>query len=59
MNESGTIDFSKLLGFELVADQPSQKFDFQDRTVSARLGAKVGEVTLPLPTTKACDSEKD
>jgi hypothetical protein len=49
MNDSGRIDFSKLLGFELVAEQVSAEFDFQDQTISARLGAKVGqEVVEPV-----------
>ena len=37
------MDFSKLLGFAIVADQISKGVDFQDETVGAKLGAKVGE----------------
>jgi hypothetical protein len=61
MNESARIDFSKLLGFELLSDEISAEFDFQDQTVSARLGAKVGiEVTTPaLPPVKSAGGEKN
>jgi hypothetical protein len=42
------IDYAKLLGFEAVAKQISGGVDFQDETISAKLGAKVGaEVDLP------------
>lgn len=37
-----SLDFSKLLGFDAVADQVSDGVDFQDHTVGAKLGAKVG-----------------
>ncbi len=36
------MDFSKLLGFDSVADQLGDGVDFQDVTVGAKLGAKVG-----------------
>lgn len=36
------LDFSKLLGFDAVADQLSNGVDFQDQTVGAKLGSKVG-----------------
>jgi hypothetical protein len=36
------LDYSKLLGFAAVSDQLSEGVDFQDETISARLGAKVG-----------------
>ena len=36
------IDYAKLLGFAAVSDQLSEGVDFQDETISARLGAKVG-----------------
>jgi hypothetical protein len=41
------IDYAKLLGFAAVSDQLSEGVDFQDETISAKLGAKVGapEVT--------------
>jgi hypothetical protein len=43
------IDYAKLLGFAAVSDQLSEGVDFQDETISARLGAKVGgpEATEP------------
>jgi hypothetical protein len=43
------IDYAKLLGFAAVSDQLSEGVDFQDETISARLGAKVGapEITEP------------
>jgi hypothetical protein len=43
-----SIDFSKLLGFDSVAEQLADGVDFQDPTVGAKLGAKVGgEVKEP------------
>ena len=42
MQELNKIDYSKLLGFEMMSDQPSASVDFQDDTFAARLGAKVG-----------------
>ena len=36
------IDYAKLLGFDAVSDKLSDGVDFQDETVSATLGAKVG-----------------
>jgi hypothetical protein len=40
---------SELLGFSLLAEQLSNGIDFQDETVSSRLGAKIGaEVCLAL-----------
>jgi hypothetical protein len=38
------IDYAKLLGFEAVSDELSNGVDFQDETIGARLGAKVGAV---------------
>ena len=43
MQESKKIDYSKLLGFVSVSDRLSGEIDFQDETMSARLGAKVGD----------------
>ena len=37
------MDFTKLLGFDAVADQISSGIDFKDETLGAKLGAKVGE----------------
>lgn len=42
MRKFDRIEFDKLLGFELVTRELLNEFDFQDETVSARLGAKVG-----------------
>ncbi len=42
MNKPDRIDFSKLLGFDAVSDRIAGSVDFQDETISARLGAKVG-----------------
>jgi hypothetical protein len=36
------IDFSRLLGFDGVADQAARGLDFQDEMIGAHLGAKVG-----------------
>jgi hypothetical protein len=42
MKRHDDIDFSKLLGFDAVNDQISGSVDFQDETIGAKLGAKVG-----------------
>ncbi len=39
------IDYAKLLGFDAVSNQLSEGVDFQDDTISAKLGAKVGVET--------------
>jgi hypothetical protein len=36
------IEYAKLLGFAAVCDQLSGGVDFQDETIDAKLGAKVG-----------------
>ncbi len=43
------IDYAKLLGFATVSGELSEAVDFQDETISAKLGAKVGapEVVEP------------
>jgi hypothetical protein len=46
MQKPDKIDFTKLLGFETVADQLSKSADFQDETIGAKLGAKVGDKEL-------------
>jgi hypothetical protein len=46
MQKPDKIDFTKLLGFETVADQLSEVADFQDETLGAKLGAKVGDKDL-------------
>jgi hypothetical protein len=52
MQKPDKIDFTKLLGFETVADQLSEIADFQDETLGAKLGAKVGEKPVNEPETK-------
>jgi hypothetical protein len=42
VQNSDKIDYAKLLGFEVVAEQIAGSVDFQDETVGAKLGAKVG-----------------
>jgi hypothetical protein len=36
------VDYAKLLGFEALRDQVSGSVDFQEDTINAKLGAKVG-----------------
>ena len=61
MTESQKIDFSKLLGFQILTDEPAERVDFQDETFGGRLGAKVGAKNdvcdLPKRQTKAVDHE--
>jgi hypothetical protein len=45
MQKPDKIDYAKLLGFDAVGDHVSDGVDFQDETISARLGAKVGNET--------------
>ena len=42
MSENRKIDFSKLLGFQVMSDELAERVDFQAETFAARLGAKVG-----------------
>jgi hypothetical protein len=44
MQKPEKIDFTKLLGFEMVADQLLETADFQSETFGAKLGAKVGHI---------------
>ena len=44
MQKPKTIDFAKLLGFETVTREPADDIDFQDETLSAKFGAKVGPI---------------
>jgi hypothetical protein len=44
MGKSQRLNFSLLLGFHAVSDVIAGGVDFQDETVAARLGAKVGEL---------------
>ena len=47
------IDYSKLLGFDMVIDELVDRVDFNSPTVGAKLGAKVGkEAPPPPPSTK-------
>ena len=56
MQRTGKIDYAKLLGFESVAEQIAGSVDFQDETISAKLGAKVGAGEVaPAPFTEAAD----
>lgn len=45
---SKKLDFGRLLGFETLKDSSLSRVDFQDETVSAKLGAKMSiEPTQP------------
>jgi hypothetical protein len=44
MGKSQRLNFSLLLGFQAASDVIAGGVDFQDETVAARLGAKVGEL---------------
>jgi hypothetical protein len=48
MNVNRKIDFSKLLGFQVLGEELSERVDFQDETFGGRLGAKVGDKTCSL-----------
>ena len=48
MQKPDKIDYAKLLGFDAVSDQLSTGVDFQDETVAARLGAKVGTESMAI-----------
>jgi len=48
MQKPDKIDYAKLLGFDTVNDQLSAGVDFQDETVAARLGAKVGTESMAI-----------
>ena len=39
------IDYSKLLGFDIVTDELENGIDFKDPAVAAKLGAKAGSIT--------------
>jgi hypothetical protein len=58
MRESKKIDFTKLLGFETISEQASKGLDFQDETISAKLGAKIGPDPVPAPRTPPRDADK-
>jgi hypothetical protein len=48
MSESHKIDFSKLLGFEVISEELAEHVDFRDETFGGRLGAKVGDKSCTL-----------
>jgi hypothetical protein len=43
------MDYSKLLGFDMVAKDVNGGVDFKDATVGAKLGAKVGKTITKRP----------
>jgi hypothetical protein len=43
------MDYSKLLGFDMVAKDVNGGVDFKDATVGAKLGAKVGKTLTRRP----------
>ena len=43
MHRPTKIDYSKLLGFDMVSDELVDGVDFNNPTVGAKLGAKVGD----------------
>lgn len=45
--KSTHLDYTKLLGFEVVSDLITDTLDFQDDTLGAKLGAKVGKEEAP------------
>jgi len=45
MQDPTKMDYSKLFGFDMVADDVANGIDFQNATIGAKLGAKVGKVT--------------
>ena len=47
------LDYTKLLGFEAVSDLIADTLDFQDDTLGAKLGAKVGKEENSPPTDAA------
>jgi hypothetical protein len=46
MRKPEKINFAKLPGFDAVSEELSGRVDFQDETIAARLGAKVGKPEL-------------
>lgn len=49
MQDPTKMDYSKLFGFDMVANDVVDGVDFQDATIGAKLGAKVGKTETPLP----------
>src|SRR6476660_5180450 len=52
MRDAASLDFTKLLGFAAVADKLADGINFQDETVGAKLGAKVGAEPEPTRSPK-------
>jgi len=52
MNNERKLEFGKLLGFQSIPSEIKGSVDFRDATVSARLGAKVGELDGGTPEVK-------
>ena len=60
MSECQKIDFSKLLGFQVMSDDLAEHVDFQAETFGGRLGAKVGDkvcTLLDLPPNSEADHD--
>jgi len=47
MHDPTKMDYSKLFGFDMVANDVVNGVDFQNATIGAKLGAKVGKMTVP------------
>jgi hypothetical protein len=57
MSENHKIDFSKLLGFQVMSEELAGHIDFRDETFAGRLGAKVG-VKETAPQLAAIDDRR-
>ncbi len=51
MQDPTKMDYSKLFGFDMVADDVADGVDFQNATIGAKLGAKVGKMTTTITPT--------
>lgn len=49
MQDPTKLDYSKLLGFDMVADDVTDGVDFQNAMIGTRLGAKVGKMGTLTP----------
>lgn len=58
MRENQKIDFSKLLGFQVMSEELSERVDFRDETFAGRLGAKVGLKTGDLQPARVEKADK-